>query len=64
MSITNDNSEWKLANSGEFSNIKNNPLWQVKSFSSVKVRYIKFRALRNVDGNDEIGYAEVDVIAQ
>jgi alpha-L-fucosidase len=60
--ISNDNAEWKLADSGEFSNIKNNPLWQVKSFSPVKARYIKLRALRNIDGNDEIGYAEVDVV--
>jgi len=60
--ISNDNAEWKLADAGEFSNIKNNPLWQSKSFSPVKARYIKFRALRNIDGNDEIGYAEVDVI--
>ncbi len=60
--ISNNNEEWKLTNSGEFSNIKNNPLWQSKSFSPVNARYIKFRALRNIDGNDEIGYAEVDVI--
>jgi alpha-L-fucosidase len=39
-------------------------LWQSKSFSPVKARYIKFRALRNIDGNDEIGYGELDVITQ
>jgi len=39
-------------------------LWQSKSVSPVKARYFKFRALRNIDGNDEIGYAEVDVITQ
>jgi alpha-L-fucosidase len=60
--ISNDNAEWKLADAGEFSNIKNNPLWRAKRFSPVKARYIKFRGLRNIDGNDEIGYAEVDVI--
>ena len=62
--ISNDNTEWKLVSEGEFSNIKNNPLWQSKNFSPVKARYIKFRALQNIDGNDEIGYAEVDVITQ
>jgi alpha-L-fucosidase len=62
--ISNDNAEWKLADAGEFSNIKNNPLWQSKSFSPAKARYIKFRALRNIDGNNEIGYAELDVITQ
>ncbi|MGZ8557219.1 MAG: discoidin domain-containing protein, partial [Chitinophagaceae bacterium] len=62
--ISNNNAEWKLVSEGEFSNIKNNPLRQAKSFSPEKARYIKLRALRNTDGNDEIGYAEVDVITQ
>ena len=61
---SNDNEEWKLTNAGEFPNIKNNPLWQVKSFAPVKARYIKLRALRNIHGNDEIGYAEVDIITK
>ncbi|MGZ8516031.1 MAG: alpha-L-fucosidase [Chitinophagaceae bacterium] len=62
--ISNDNAEWKLVSEGEFSNIKNNPLRQTKSFSAIKARYIKLRAVRNTEGNDEIGYAEVDVITQ
>ena len=61
---SNDNEEWKLTNAGEFPNIKNNPLWQVKSFAPVKARYIKLRALRNIHANDEIGYAEVDIITK
>lgn len=60
--ISADNIEWKLVSEGEFSNIKNNPLWQVKRFVPVKARYIKLRALRNTEGNDETGYAEVDII--
>jgi alpha-L-fucosidase len=62
--ISVDNVEWKLVDEGEFSNIKNNPLWQSKNFSAVKARYIKLRALRNTDNNNEIGYAEVDVITK
>jgi hypothetical protein len=31
--VSNDNVEWKLADDGEFSNIKNNPLWQIKKFA-------------------------------
>jgi alpha-L-fucosidase len=49
---------------GEFSNIKNNRVWQTKNFAPTKGRYIKLRALRNTDGNNEIGYAEVDVITK
>jgi alpha-L-fucosidase len=60
--VSGDNKEWKMVDQGEFSNIKNNPLWQVKRFASEKARYIKFKALKNVEGNDNIGYAEVDII--
>jgi len=59
---SNDNKEWKLVDEGEFSNIKNNPLWQTKKFTPEKARYIKLRALKNTENNDNIGYAEVDVI--
>ena len=47
---------------GEFSNIKNNPLWQIKNFPPVNARYIKLQALRNASGDDIAGYAEIDVI--
>lgn len=57
-----DNHEWKLVSQGEFSNIKNNPLWQIKKFPVERARYIKFVALSNTEGDDNIGYAEVDVI--
>jgi alpha-L-fucosidase len=60
--VSADNNVWKLVSEGEFSNIKNNPLWQIKKFESEKARYIKFRALKNTEGNDNTGYAEVDVI--
>ncbi len=60
--VSADNIEWKLVDQGEFSNIKNNPLWQTKRFATKKIRYIKFRALNNTQGNDNTGYAEVDII--
>jgi alpha-L-fucosidase len=60
--ISNDNLEWKIVNQGEFSNIKNNPTWQTKKFEPEKARYIKLRALRNTEGNNNLGYAEVNVI--
>jgi alpha-L-fucosidase len=62
--VSNDNKEWKLADEGEFSNIKNNPLWQDKKFTTVKARYIKLRALKNTEDNENVGYAEVDVITK
>ena len=60
--VSEDNKEWKIADEGEFSNIKNNPLWQVKEFKPVKARYIRLRALHNTQQNDAAGYAELDVI--
>jgi alpha-L-fucosidase len=60
--ISYDSKKWKLVDQGEFSNIKNNPLWQIKKFAPEKARYIKFQALSNTENNDNIGYAEVNVI--
>jgi alpha-L-fucosidase len=60
--VSGDNKEWKLVDEGEFPNIKNNPLMQIKNFAAVKARYIKLKALKNTEGNDNTGYAEVDVI--
>lgn len=60
--VSIDNAEWKLVAKGEFSNIRNNRVWQIKRFTATTGRYIRLRALRNTDGTHEIGYAEVDVI--
>jgi len=62
--VSNEGKEWKLVDEGEFSNIKNNPLWQTKKMETVNTRYIKLRALKNTEGNNNIGYAEVDVITK
>ncbi|UPK68091.1 alpha-L-fucosidase [Chitinophaga filiformis] len=62
--VSEDNKEWKVVDEGEFSNIKNNPLWQIKEFIPVKARYIRLRALRNSHQNDAAGYAELDIITR
>ncbi|MGF6846471.1 alpha-L-fucosidase [Chitinophaga sp. W3I9] len=62
--VSPDNTAWKQVDEGEFPNIKNNPLWQVSSFTPVKARYIKLRAVREAGGNNNAGYAEVDVITR
>jgi alpha-L-fucosidase len=62
--VSNNNTDWQLKDAGEFSNIKNNPLWQVKTFAATEARYIKLRALKNTEGNNNIGYAELDVITK
>ena len=62
--VSNDNAEWKQVDEGEFPNIKNNPVWQTRIFSPIKARYVKFCALRDVYGNSNAGYAEVDVMTK
>lgn len=61
--VSEDNQEWKLVSEGEFANIKNNPFWQTKSFKPIKGRYIKLKALQNVQTTAS-GYAEIDVITE
>jgi alpha-L-fucosidase len=62
--VSADNKKWNLTDKGEFSNIKNNPVWQIKNFPEVRGRYFKLRALNKADADDNTGYAEVDVITK
>ena len=62
--VSTDNSDWKLVDEGEFANINNNPLVQIKKFPTVKARYIRLRALKNTKGNDDVGYDEIDVVTK
>ncbi|MEP7252798.1 MAG: discoidin domain-containing protein [Ginsengibacter sp.] len=32
--VSQDGIQWKKIDEGEFSNIKNNPVWQIKTFAS------------------------------
>jgi alpha-L-fucosidase len=60
--VSQDNKNWTLVNEGEFSNIQNNPVWQIKNFRSVKARFIKLQALKNAWNNLDARYSELDVI--
>jgi len=60
--VSKDNIQWTLVDEGEFSNIKNNPLWQEKKFTQTEARYIKFRALKNTHNDNVVGYADFDII--
>lgn len=61
-STSTDGTIWKLASEGEFSNIKNNPFWQVKNFETTTARYIKFTAIKNANEKSAAGYSEFDII--
>jgi alpha-L-fucosidase len=62
--VSTDNKSWKPVSEGEFSNIKNSPFWQIKTFEPTHARYIKLRALKTTQEGSTPGYAEVDVITQ
>ncbi|WP_321480513.1 alpha-L-fucosidase [uncultured Bacteroides sp.] len=47
--------------SGEFSNIRNNPVWQTIHFAPVYARYLLFKASRMIDAEQPMGIAELRV---
>lgn len=62
--VSHDTTNWKLVSEGEFPNIKNNPVVQIKNFDSAKARYIRLQALKDTRNNQEAGYAELDIITE
>lgn len=58
-----DGKTWKTLSSGEFSNIKNNPIEQVVRFSPYQVRFIKLKSLSTTD-NQPASFAEVGLITK
>jgi alpha-L-fucosidase len=58
-----DGKTWKTLSSGEFSNIKNNPIEQVVRFSPSQVRFIKLKSLSTTD-NLSASFAEVGVLTR
>ncbi|MDA3929831.1 MAG: alpha-L-fucosidase [Prolixibacteraceae bacterium] len=60
--VSNDNRNWKLVDEGEFSNIKNNPVWQIKKFTPENARFIKLQALKNISNDNVAGYSEIELI--
>ncbi|OXG04852.1 alpha-L-fucosidase [Flavobacterium araucananum] len=57
-----DNIKWTLQSEGEFSNIKNNPIEQVKTFKKDTARYIRFVAKSAVGKGATVSIAEINVI--
>lgn len=57
-----DNVHWSRQSEGEFSNIKNNPIEQIKLFSAVNARYIKFIAKSAIEKGNNLTICEINVI--
>ncbi|TKG91961.1 alpha-L-fucosidase [Puteibacter caeruleilacunae] len=63
--VSKDGKRWGApVSKGEFSNIKNNPVWQEKKFKAVKGRYIKLRAKSIINDEKRAGFAEVGVLTK
>ncbi|WP_167619964.1 discoidin domain-containing protein [Maribellus sediminis] len=63
--VSNDGKNWgKAKSAGEFSNIRNSPVWQTKTFDPVEGRYIKLRAISPAEENGRMGIAEFDIITK
>ncbi|MFI1744235.1 alpha-L-fucosidase [Thalassobellus sediminis] len=57
-----DNKNWKKQSEGEFSNIKNNPIEQIKTFNTTNTRYIRFVAKSKVGNGNNISIGEISII--
>ncbi|MNY48454.1 F5/8 type C domain protein [compost metagenome] len=57
-----DNITWTKQSEGEFSNIKHNPIEQLKSFTAVKARFLRFVATAAVGKGQAVSIAEIGVI--
>lgn len=57
-----DNVNWILQSEGEFSNIKNNPIEQIKTFKEAQARYIRFIAKVAVSRGSTVSIAEINVM--
>lgn len=57
-----DNITWTKQSEGEFSNIKHNPIEQLKSFTAVKARFLRFVATSAVGKTQTVSIAEIGVV--
>ncbi len=58
-----DNIKWTMQSQGEFSNIKNNPIEQVQTFTQSKARYLRFVAKSNDGRKGQVfSIGEINVV--
>jgi alpha-L-fucosidase len=61
--VSADGRNWaKPVSEGEFSNIGNNPILQTRNFKKVSGRFIRFDALKTIDGQGFVSIAELGII--
>ena len=63
--ISPDGKSWgNPVAAGEFSNIRNSPVWQTKTFEPKNGNFVKLRAISPAEENGRIGIAEFDLITE
>ncbi|PTN06298.1 alpha-L-fucosidase [Mangrovibacterium marinum] len=62
ISVSADGENWTVVLSGDFSNIRNNPITQtIELGKTVKARFLKFEATSVVDNQPVLGIAEINI---
>ncbi|GGW41020.1 alpha-L-fucosidase [Arenibacter certesii] len=59
-----DKTTWSTAATGEFANIKNNPIEQTVMFKRAKARYIKLKGVKIIDDDKRLSIGEIGVITK
>jgi alpha-L-fucosidase len=63
--VSEDGKDWgNPVSDGEFSNIKNSPIWQEKKFEPATGRFIKLKALSAAVENGRVGIAEFGILTE
>lgn len=63
--VSKDGRNWgRAVSKGEFSNIKNNPILQTKTFGSKTGRHIKFIGKKEINRKDFISIAELGIVTE
>ncbi|NKI27965.1 alpha-L-fucosidase [Arenibacter sp. 6A1] len=63
-STSTDNKTWTIASTGEFSNIKNNPIEQTVKFKTSEARYIKLKGVKIIDDDKRLSVGEIGVFTK
>jgi alpha-L-fucosidase len=62
--VSTDGQAWQPVSGGEFSNIRNQPVLQVKKFTAVPARYIRLVSEADIYGARQMSVAELGVITR
>jgi alpha-L-fucosidase len=62
--VSGDGQTWQAVSGGEFANIRNHPVLQVKNFPPVPARFIRLVSQGEIHGVSQMAIAELGVISR